>query len=441
MKKHIIIIILLVSTYFTGYTQNYHPLKVGDQMPDITISHFFDDDKKAIKISELYHHKLLILDFWATWCGACLEEMSNFPKLKTEFGDKLNIVAVDYEQKEKIAGLFKRDPFYHNKDWTTIYADTLLTSVLFPHHTLPHLVWIDSTGRVITITEGDKLTAVNIKRALDGQTIAARVKVDNENYSPQIMNKPFRQMDTNFLARSILTREMQGGGIAFASMQPYSEDKSPSFNRNYNANMSLWNLYFRALNPLDACEFNEDRLIFKCADSLRFIKPSVAKKAIENSKYKTYDNWADSNAYCYELMVPKMLPDSTLRAYMLSDLNRYLNLNGRWENREMICYAIRDQNDQSKDFKIEPDVSKEYYYNSKVESISFSALLKYFNKRVNSSYVLNESALSSSTIFNIKSDLQNNLTPEGLSSFLKKIGLKLVSVKREVPVYIVSEIK
>src|ERR1700748_485042 len=105
MKRYLIITLILTNIYSKSKGQTYHEVNIGDRVPDITIHHFFDDDNKAVKIKDLYDHKLLILDFWGTWCGACLDEMKNFPKLKEEFGERLNIVAVGYESKERITGL------------------------------------------------------------------------------------------------------------------------------------------------------------------------------------------------------------------------------------------------------------------------------------------------------------------------------------------------
>lgn len=439
MKKYVFFLVLLCLRFYSSYGQTYREVKVGDKVPDVTIQHFFNDEKKAVKISELYKHRLLILDFWGTWCSACLDEMQTFPALKAKFGDQINIVAVGYEPKEKIAALFKRNPALNGKQWSTLYGDSLLTRVLFPHHTLPHLVWIDSTGKVITMTEGYHLTPEHINEALSGEKVSSKVKIDNPNFSPSIMYKPFRQMDTNFFARSILTKGMTGGGIGFASFQPYSSDKHPLFNRIYNANIGLWQLYWQAVFPLDANDLNEDRLIFEVSDTLRFIAPSHSDEAIKHSKYKTYDNWVDSNAYCYELILPKKSPDSVLRAIMLSDLNRYLNLNGRWEWREMNCYAIKDNDGNSKDSIVVPDSSKEIYYNKRVEPITYAELLKLINKRISEKYVFNESSISNDHIFNISSEILVNISPAGISSFLSHMGLRLVTVKRKVPVYVVSD--
>ena len=37
---------------------------------------------------ELYRGKVLLLDFWATWCGPCLEEMPNLRRLYAKHHDQ-----------------------------------------------------------------------------------------------------------------------------------------------------------------------------------------------------------------------------------------------------------------------------------------------------------------------------------------------------------------
>ena len=438
MKTLLISLLLLIS--FNSFSQSYRELKIGDQVPDITIKGFFDDDKKSVKISELYRHKLLILDFWGTWCGSCLDEMMTFPKLKEQFGDKLNIVAVGYESKERISGLFKRNPIFHSDKWITLYGDSVLTRKLFPHHLLPHIAWIDSTGKVIAITSGENLNVNNIVDALKSSSISARIKVDNDNSSLDVMNKPFRQMDTDFIARSIFTRGMKGGGLSFDSMQPYSEDKHPVFNRNFNANGILYNLYWRAVFPIAANPVNGSRLIFEVKDSLRWTTPKRAPQTFKKSSYKNYDEWADSNSYCYELILPKKVPESVIRSYMLSDLNRYLNFNGRWEEREMFCYAIQDTDVQKTEFDIAPVESNNMYYKIEtIENISVVQLTDLLNKRIATGYIVNESIEKHDSLVQLNTNIKQGIKPSEISFILKKSGLKLVRVKRKVPVYVVSE--
>ena len=42
---------------------------------------FLDSNEKIIKLSD-YRGKLILLNFWATWCGPCKEEMPSLDNLK-----------------------------------------------------------------------------------------------------------------------------------------------------------------------------------------------------------------------------------------------------------------------------------------------------------------------------------------------------------------------
>src|SRR5690606_35558675 len=91
--------------------KNIKPLSIGDQIPDElwnmplqVVNH--PEGKKNITLSE-YKGKLIILDFWATWCVPCIR---NFPKLHAlqgEFGDKIKLLAVTKEAKTKITTFFE----------------------------------------------------------------------------------------------------------------------------------------------------------------------------------------------------------------------------------------------------------------------------------------------------------------------------------------------
>lgn len=52
---------------------------------------------------EQWKGKVVIVNFWATWCEPCREEMPRFVKLQDEYGDKgLQFVGVAIDQVEKV---------------------------------------------------------------------------------------------------------------------------------------------------------------------------------------------------------------------------------------------------------------------------------------------------------------------------------------------------
>lgn len=59
-------------------------LNIGDKAPDIDLK---DPDGNTIKLSSLKGYMVLI-DFWAAWCGPCRRENPNVVKAYQDFKDK-----------------------------------------------------------------------------------------------------------------------------------------------------------------------------------------------------------------------------------------------------------------------------------------------------------------------------------------------------------------
>lgn len=55
-----------------------------------------------------YHGKVIILDFWATWCPPCRAEIPGFVNLQKEFKDQgFTVIGVALDKPDKVAKFYK----------------------------------------------------------------------------------------------------------------------------------------------------------------------------------------------------------------------------------------------------------------------------------------------------------------------------------------------
>ena len=59
-------------------------LSVGDTAPEWALA---DAEGRTHKLSE-YRGRIVVLDFWATWCGPCAKVMPRLEKLRKKYGER-----------------------------------------------------------------------------------------------------------------------------------------------------------------------------------------------------------------------------------------------------------------------------------------------------------------------------------------------------------------
>jgi thiol-disulfide isomerase/thioredoxin len=76
------------------------PADVGTTLPDFQLTPI--GDASAVKLSELqlaHKAKITLVNFWATWCEACMEEMPSLVALRDAYKDKgFEVVGINLDQ-------------------------------------------------------------------------------------------------------------------------------------------------------------------------------------------------------------------------------------------------------------------------------------------------------------------------------------------------------
>jgi peroxiredoxin len=123
----------------------------GDAATDFTLR---DMDGKTVTLSD-QKGKVVVMSFWATWCGPCKEEMPHLEKLLKEKGDEgLTILSVSTDD-ARTASMVK--PFIKRNRYSfTVLMDkdsTVLASYN-PSKTLPYTVVVDRDQNIAKIHTG-----------------------------------------------------------------------------------------------------------------------------------------------------------------------------------------------------------------------------------------------------------------------------------------------
>lgn len=104
-KKMVFLVVGLIFIFALAY--NVTAQNVGSVAPQFTLK---DIDGKSVSLND-YKNKVIILDFWATWCPPCREEIPDFIALQNEYGKKgLQIIGIAVDRD----GIKSVKPFYEN---------------------------------------------------------------------------------------------------------------------------------------------------------------------------------------------------------------------------------------------------------------------------------------------------------------------------------------
>jgi thiol-disulfide isomerase/thioredoxin len=169
-----IIAFLLISS--TSFSQI---VKIGDAVPDYQFEKVLNYSKPNINLREA-KGKILIIEFWGTWCGPCIPALEHLNELQQKFKEDILVVGISDDTEERLNNFLLKRPVT-----IPLVADPMnKKDKFFKIPSVPMTFVTDKTGKVIAITHPNELTESKIKDLIANKKVELQTnmgKIFSEN--------------------------------------------------------------------------------------------------------------------------------------------------------------------------------------------------------------------------------------------------------------------
>ncbi|MCS4226429.1 TlpA disulfide reductase family protein [Sphingobacterium sp. BIGb0165] len=320
-----VILFLLIAFQANGQIK---ALKVGDRLPAAMEHRLLNYKSAKVNLDEL-QDKVVILDFFDTFCSNCIEAMPKLQKLQNELGDKLQIIVVTWQDSATITKFFRTNQYLKEKNikLPIIVSDTTLKK-LFIHQGLPHVAWLFK-NRVAAITFSEFSKAEHVERLYQDGKIQLPLKNDFENNEPEA--PVVGDSAHSDRGGSVLTGYRDGatehGFLIYRDTMGYGTYGTLKNMPILAAYVSMWTKVKKPKFLL-----NKERIVWEVADS---------NKYNYLSDKLSYREWLLDYGICYERKIMRNVDDLEFAKSALEDMNQLLGLAVYWDERINDCLELK----------------------------------------------------------------------------------------------------
>jgi thiol-disulfide isomerase/thioredoxin len=88
-----------------------------------------------------HREEVLVINFWATWCPPCIQEMPDLQRLYAEYGDKVTFVFVARDRADRVWPFLEKNGYR-----LPVYLENSLTPEILYHTSIPSTYIVDKKG-------------------------------------------------------------------------------------------------------------------------------------------------------------------------------------------------------------------------------------------------------------------------------------------------------
>lgn len=327
-NKFIYIIGLILCCFHSSYSQTNKKidlsaaLKVGDPFVPQANTALMRGGEAFIDWS-LMDNKVVVLDFFDTYCTSCIEAMPKLQKLQNKLSDKLKIVNVGWQDKATLEKFFAGNAYLKENEvnLSVIHSDSDLQA-LFPHQGVPHVAMVYK-GKVQAITFASSITEENILELYNKGTINLPIK-DDFNTGAKIGKN-----ETNIKGGTWVSGYKNG--IVSQALK-FEDDSITGLVRTSTFNRSIFRILLNAWTKIKQPGFlvNSNRVIWKVKDPTQY-----------DDINHIGEEWTSAFGISYERVDRFKRVDSVQAKVILNDLHQFLGVRSYWEVKNVDCLILQ----------------------------------------------------------------------------------------------------
>lgn len=326
-----------------AFSQKPQPLIKGTSVPALMIKGSIGDSDF---IRPLYHYKgkLILIDFWGSFCGTCWAALPDLVALQNQFQDKLQIFIVTTESRKQIEKTVARihhsaadQPLLKAARQLTFITDDTVFSKLFPYRLLPTHVWInpDMTYRTTTYPTSTHAETVQALLAGNSPSLDELIVEDLDIDHPLtwIDNAPGNSSMSRYL---FVTPYREIGQKAVMFSQWLMDSVSGKMKGLSAVNLSLLALYKKAYSY-----WEPDSSLIEIPDNRISVPPTLENRFFyDGISPPTYAEWFVQNTYCFASFGPA-LDSSMFYRELATMIDLTFGLHSAIERKKVKCWVLR----------------------------------------------------------------------------------------------------
>ena len=211
MNRRVLSIIAVVSMTAHAVAEDPKSPEIGDAAPTLGLEELLQAPDGAVASWDALKGNVVVVEFWATWCGPCVGAIPHLNELAEKFKDKpVRFISVTYEERSVIRKFLKKKKM---RSWIGLDTDKSMHKA-YGILGIPRTFLVDKSGKIVADTGPHQVTEKALNEMLKGnppgisamprgERIFAGVEPDDKSEPPlfQVSIRPSRY-DSGGMSRS-----------------------------------------------------------------------------------------------------------------------------------------------------------------------------------------------------------------------------------------------